>query len=67
MSTYHILLGTMPFWSAALAYAVARLLQYIARRYASMWPGDPHDEYPDDRDYYAREQAIEDGKIEYER
>lgn len=28
---------------------------------------NPHEPYPDDRDSYAREQAIEDGKMEYER
>lgn len=65
MIGYYIALVTAPVWAAAMAYVVALGLRYIARRSADMC-GTEWD-YPDDRDDYAREQAIEDGRFEYER
>lgn len=64
MTGYYIALVTWPLWAAAMAYVVAVGLRYIARRCADAWCGN---DYPDDRDDYAREQAIEDGRFEYER
>lgn len=52
-------------WPLA-AYVVALGLRYIARRCADTWC-DTEWDYEQDRDYYAREQAIEDGRFEYER
>lgn len=40
-------------------------LSYVIFR--GYWYGGFEEEYPDDRDDYAREQAIEDGRFEYER
>lgn len=66
MIGYYIALVTAPLWAAGMAYGVAVLLRYIAWRCADAWCGTEWD-YPDDRDDYAREQAIEDGRFEYER
>lgn len=69
-AAYYLTLVTLPVWAAMMAYFVARLLAHALRRYdyenAGYAGGDSHD-YPDDRDDYAREQAIEDGRFEYER
>ena len=61
MIGYYVALVTAPLWAAGMAYGVAVLLRSVARRIA-----DEYD-YEQDRDDYAREAAIEDGRLEYER
>lgn len=69
MTGYTLALVTLPVWWALSAYGLAVALRYMARVTADRWwrRNVGRWNYPNDRDDYAREQAIEDGRMEYDR